>query len=264
MENAHFFRDKLAAGNTVLGTAITYTDPTVTEALTTLLDFVWIDIEHTPLSLAHVQGHIMATRGSETTPLVRVAENSAALIKPVLDIGAAGVIVPLIQTADDARRAVAACQYPPAGIRGYGPRRPTRYGTQAGPEYCERANASILVIVQIEQLAALDNLSAILAVPGLSSILIGPNDLAAALGHPGEPRHPHVLETIESVIAQARRAHMPIGIAAGGGPEIMLEWAEKGMNWISMSTDYSLMLRGAAAVASAVRERNATAKPTKQ
>ncbi len=151
------FAARLHGREPCLGTCVTFTDPTVTEALTTVLDFVWIDAEHGPLSVDAVQGHIMATRGSQTTPLVRVAWNDPVLIKPILDAGAAGIIVPLIRTADEARRAVAACRYPPEGIRGYGPRRPGRYGTAGGPDYCRQANESIIVIVQIEHIDAVRN-----------------------------------------------------------------------------------------------------------
>ena len=112
MENAVHFRRKMKGPEPCLGTCITFTDPTVTEALTTVLDFVWIDAEHGPLSVAAVQGHIMATRGSQTTPLVPVAWNDPVLIKPILDAGTAGIIVPLIRTAEEALR-----PWPLAGIR---------------------------------------------------------------------------------------------------------------------------------------------------
>ncbi len=102
-DNADLFRQKLRGADVCLGTCVTFTDPTITETLATVLDFVWIDMEHNALSLEAVQGHIMATRGSQTTALVRVPWNDPVLIKPVLDIGAAGVIVPLIRTAEDAR-----------------------------------------------------------------------------------------------------------------------------------------------------------------
>src|SRR5207253_3124908 len=126
-DHANSFREKLRQGQVCLGTVISFTDPTVTEALCPVLDFVWIDMEHNALSLETVQAHIMATKGSDTTPLVRMPWNDPVLIKPVLDIGAAGVIVPLVRTAEDVRRAVAACLYPPEGIRGFGPRRPSNY-----------------------------------------------------------------------------------------------------------------------------------------
>src|SRR5437870_5642771 len=150
MQTAIGFREKLQRGELCLGVGITFADPTVTEALCNSFDFLWIDMEHSALSLETVQGHIMATKGSDTTPIVRVPWNDPVLIKPVLDIGAAGIIVPLIRTADDARRAVSACLYPPEGIRGFGPRRPSNFGRLGGPEFCRTANATVLPMVQIE------------------------------------------------------------------------------------------------------------------
>jgi 2-keto-3-deoxy-L-rhamnonate aldolase RhmA len=255
VENAHFFREKLASGKTVLGTCITFIDATVTEALSNVLDFVWIDTEHNPLTLERVQGHIMATKGTQTTPLVRVAANDPALIKPVLDIGAAGVIVPLVKTADDVRLAVAACRYPPEGIRGFGPRRPSGYGARGGPDFCKAANQAIITIVQIEQIEAFQNIDEILAVPGLTSIVVGPNDLAASLGFTGQPRHPEVIRAIDTVIAKARAAKVPMGIAVGDDPDVLIEWANKGVNWIAMGADFILLVHVAAQLAQRVRER---------
>src|SRR5436190_23939488 len=123
MHNADKLREKLTRGQVCLGTGITFADAAVTEALCRVFDFVWIDLEHTPLSLESVQGHLMATKGTDVAPLVRVPWNDPVLIKPVLDLGAAGVIVPMVRTPEDVARAVAACRYPPAGVRGYGPRR---------------------------------------------------------------------------------------------------------------------------------------------
>lgn len=254
MDNAQYFRNKLATGKTVLGTCITFIDPTITEALSRFMDFVWIDTEHNPMSLERVQGHIMATKGSETTPLVRVPANDAVLIKPVLDIGAAGVIVPLVKTADDVRMAVSACRYPPEGVRGFGPRRPSNFGARSGPDFCQAANQAIITIVQIEQKEALNNLAQILAVPGLTSIVVGPNDLAASLGFTGQPRHPEVLRAIDTVIAKAREAKVPMGIAVGDDPDLLVEWADKGVNWIAIAADYALLTRSASQLTGRVRE----------
>ena len=253
MKNANRFREKLRQGQVCLGTCITFTDPTVTEALCSLLDFVWIDMEHNPLTLEAVQAHVMATKGSDTAPLVRVPWNDAVLIKPVLDLGAAGVIVPLIRTADDARRAVAACLYPPAGVRGFGPRRPSNYGQLGGPEFCQAANASVIVMVQIEHIEAVHHIDAILTVPGLTGIVIGPNDLSGSLGHLGEPRHPDVLQAIETVLAHARRRAVPVGIAVAPDPGDLIQWVDKGVQWLAMGADFALLLKAAAQVAGQVR-----------
>ena len=243
MKNTGEFRDKLCRGQVCLGTCITFNDPTVTEALCDLLDFVWIDTEHNALTLEAVQAHVMATNGSATTPLVRVPWNDPVQIKPVLDVGAAGVIVPLIRSAEDVRRAVAACLYPPQGIRGFGPRRPSNYGRLGGPEFCRAANEDVIVIVQIEHVDAVNDIDAILAVPGLTSVVIGPNDLAGSLGRMGEPEHPEVSAAIETVVARGRQSGVPVGLATGDDPDCLAEWASRGVRWLAMANDVALLLR---------------------
>ena len=151
MENAVKFRDKIARGEPCQGLGVTFADPSIAEVLVEAgSDFLFIDMEHNPLTLEAVQGHIMATRASDAAAFVRVGACDQALTKPVLDSGADGIIVPLIRTADDVQQAVALCRYPPQGIRGYGPRRAVRYGRLGGPAFCRQANESVLVIVQIE------------------------------------------------------------------------------------------------------------------
>ncbi len=257
MENAHYFRDKLASGKTAVGTCVTFFDPTVSEALARVLDFVWIDTEHNAMSLERVLGHLMATKGTQTTPLVRVPANDPVLIKPVLDIGAAGVIVPLVKTADDVALAVAACRYPPEGVRGFGPRRPSNYGAQGAVEFCQEANRTIITIVQIEQREALENIDAILAVPGLTSIVIGPNDLAASLGYTGQPWHPENIKAIDIVLEKARAAGVPMGLAVNDDPEMLDRWVDRGIAWLAITADFALLLRSATELATHVRRRQA-------
>lgn len=253
MDNANKFRNKLRNGQTCLGSVITFTDATVTEALSGLLDFVWIDTEHNALSLETVQAHLMATRGTETATLVRVPWNDPVLIKPVLDIGADGVIVPLVRTADDVHRAVAACRYPPDGIRGYGPRRPAHYGRLGGPDFCRLANETIFIAVQIEHIDAVNNMDEIVKVPGLTSIVLGPNDLSGSMGLMGQSRHPEVLRALDIVIAKARQANLFVGIGIGDDPNILMDWVDKGVQWLPMGNDYSLLLRAAQQVSEQVR-----------
>lgn len=257
MENADSFRSKLRAGQVCVGTCITFTDPTITEALAGVLDFVWIDMEHNALSLEAVQGHVMATKASDTTPLVRVPWNDPVLIKPVLDIGAAGVIVPLVRTADDVRRAVAACRYPPEGVRGFGPRRASGYGRLGGPEFCRAANAAVITIVQIEQAEAVSNIDEILAVPGLTGIVFGPNDLAGSLGRMGQPGHPDVLRAIETVIAKARQTEVFVGMSVGEDPSKLVQWVDQGAQWLAVGADFTLLVRTAEQVAACVRGHRA-------
>jgi 2-dehydro-3-deoxyglucarate aldolase/4-hydroxy-2-oxoheptanedioate aldolase len=254
MENAHHFREKLARGQICLGTGITYGDATVTEALCGVLDFLWIDMEHAPLSLADVQAHVMATKGSDTVPLVRVPWNDPVLVKPVLDLGAAGVILPMVRTPEEARKAVAACLYPPEGIRGFGPRRPSRYGQLGGPAFCAAANRTVLPIVQIEHAEAVENIDAILATPGLASIVLGPNDLSGSLGHMGNPGHPDVDRAIDHVVARARKMGIPVGVGTGDDPVALATWARRGVQWLTMGCDCTLLVRAARQVAGELRK----------
>jgi len=253
MSTMNSFQEKISQGQACLGTAITLFDPTVTEALTNVLDFVWIDMEHAPMSLETVQSHVMATRGTKTTPLVRVAWNDPVLMKPVLDLGAAGIIVPLVRTVADVERAVSACRYPPEGIRGFGPRRASNYGQQGGAEFCRQANESVMTIVQIEHVDALENLDKILAVEGLTSVVVGPNDLAGSLGHMGDTGHPAVTEAIEAVISKAQDRGVPMGLAIGGEVEDLARWIDKGVRWLAISADFHFLLQSVTQLVEGVR-----------
>jgi 2-keto-3-deoxy-L-rhamnonate aldolase RhmA len=242
MENAKRFRDMIGRGEIPLGTIVSFNDPAITEALCRDLDFIWIDAEHGSMNLAIIQTHVMALKGSRAAAIVRVPWNDPVLIKPILDLGAEGIIVPLVRTAEDARKAVAACKYPPEGVRGFGPRSPSGFGREGGPEFVKRMNDSILVILQIEHIDAVNNIDEMLAVPGVSSLVIGSNDLSGSLGLLGQPRHPQVLEAIDKVIAAAHRAKVPVGIGIGNDSAVINEWITKGMQWVAMGGDSSLLL----------------------
>ena len=259
MENARKFREKIRRGETCLGVGVAFVDATATEALCSIYDSVWIDAEHQPFSLETVQAHVMATRGTDTVPLVRVAWNDPVIIKPVLDIGVGGIVVPMVKTAEEARQAVAACRYPPEGIRGFGPRRLYHYPPMSTQEFVKFANEEIIVIVQIEHIDAVNDLEEILAVPGLTGIVVGSNDLSGSMGLLGQPRHPDVLKAIDTVIAKARNSDVFAGISIGHDPDIVVEWFNKGMQWVSAGEDISLMMDAAEQSAGAIRARLAAA-----
>jgi 2-keto-3-deoxy-L-rhamnonate aldolase RhmA len=259
MENGTKFRSKIRGGQVCFGAGITFTDPTVTEALSSALDFVWIDMEHTALSLESVQGHIMATKASDAAPLVRVRWNDPVLIKPVLDMGAAGIIAPMVRNAEEARRAVAACLYPPDGSRGFGPRRPSNYGRDFGPEFCKAANQSIIIIAQIEHIDAVRNIDEILAVPGLTGIVFGPYDLSGSMGHMAEPGHPEVVQAMQSVVAKARKTDLLIGTGAGD-PKAAKEWIDRGVNWLILGVDYALLVKTCTEITTQIRGLNSPAQ----
>jgi len=253
MHNARRFTEKIAQGQLCLGTCISTGDPSITEALAPDADFFWIDLEHTSITGDQLRQHFMGIKGSEAAAIVRVPTNDAVQIKTVLDIGADGIIVPMIGNADDVAEAVSACKYPPEGIRGFGPLRPTQYARIGAEDFIAEANKSILTICQIEQKSAVDNIDEILQVPGLSSLAFGPMDLSASLGHRGQPGHPAVLEAVQYVTAKAKEANVPVGVSIGSDAASLKKWRAMGMQWIAMGVEVTLMIDGFRAAAAAAR-----------
>jgi 2-keto-3-deoxy-L-rhamnonate aldolase RhmA len=243
MESANRFRDK-ARNGVCLGVSVSFTDPTVSEVLCGAgLDFLWIDMEHAALSLEVAQAHIMAAELAGTAPIVRVPWNDAVSIKQVLDLGAAGIIVPMVRTAEEARQAVAACRYPPEGVRGYGPRRSSHYGRMPWAAVSEYANRSVLAVVQIEHIDAVQNLDDILDVPGLDGIYLGTGDLALSMGILPETAHPDVEDAIATVIRKARQKNVLAGLSVEDDVDGTLKRIEEGVQWLALGDDFRLLAR---------------------
>jgi 2-keto-3-deoxy-L-rhamnonate aldolase RhmA len=242
VESANRFREKVRQGGVCLGAAVSFSDPTASDILCGAgLDFLWIDMEHAPLSLEAVQGHVMAAELHGVTALVRVPWNDAVVIKQVLDLGAAGIIVPMVRSAAEARQAVAACRYPPRGVRGWGPRRPSRYGRISGPTVGEDANRGVLVIVQIEHIDAVRNLDEILDVSGVDAIYLGTGDLAGSMGLPPEKSDPSLDEAIATVIRTARQKGICVGQSAEDDVDGALRLIAEGVQMIAVGDDFRLL-----------------------
>jgi 2-dehydro-3-deoxyglucarate aldolase/4-hydroxy-2-oxoheptanedioate aldolase len=256
MCHIHKFRDKLKAGRLCLGPGVSFTDPAVTEALCESVDFVWLDLEHSPISLESLQAHLIAARAGGAPALVRVPSSEIAWVKRVLDIGAEGVILPQAHSVAEVEAFVAACRYPPVGRRGFGPRRSANYGRLSGTTYLDHANDHVYVAVQIETVETLQALDAILQIRGIDSLVIGPSDLAGALlGKPGQVTQPQVLEQIAAISAKARKAGVAVGIGMGPDADFAVRVAELGVQWIQCGGDCSFMLRAADAMYDSIRKR---------
>jgi 2-keto-3-deoxy-L-rhamnonate aldolase RhmA len=236
-------KNKWKEGKPSPGMWLRLTDPTVVDLLGDVgLDWVLFDAEHVAFDMQTLQLLFIALRGSSTLPLMRVPWNDFVYIKRVLDIGVAGVLVPQIKTADEVKAAVAACKYPPMGVRGTGPRRPARYGRYER-EYITTANAQTIVMVMIETIDAVRNLDEILAVDGLDAIITGPVDLATTMGFLGDFERAEVQEAIETVYAKARAVGMPFG--DGRPVEDSLEWLKRGAQLIAIGDDEWFIRRSA-------------------
>jgi 2-keto-3-deoxy-L-rhamnonate aldolase RhmA len=207
---------RIAAGRPVFGCWLEMCSPIAAEIVAQAgYDSVLIDLEHGPGSILDAVSLMHAVQGRDCAPLIRVPENDPVVLKRVLDIGVAGVMIPAVNTAEQAQAAVAACRYPPKGIRGMAASivRASDFGAR-WREYIAAAEESLLVMCQIESTEAVDNAAAIAAVEGVDMLFIGPFDLSAGLGYLGEPDHPDVRKKITHVETVAKQA----GRALGGIP----------------------------------------------
>ena len=168
-------------------------------------DWLLLDTEHSPNDLESVLQQLQATAAYPTHPVVRVPWNDMVTIKRYLDIGTQSLLIPYVQNAEEAKAAVAYTRYPPAGVRGVaGATRATRFGRVK--DYAKRAHEEICVLVQVETQTALDSLEKIAAVDGVDGVFIGPADLHASMGHPGETANPAVMPLIEEAMRRIRKA----------------------------------------------------------
>ena len=208
------FRRDLIEGERLIGCWCSLANPSTTEVLG-LAGFDWLllDGEHSPNDVLSFIPQLMALKDSPSAPVVRPQWNDTVVIKRLLDAGFYNFLIPFVESAEDAARAVAATRYPPEGVRGVSvAQRSNRYGTVA--DYLKIINDNIAVTVQIESRKALAAVDAICAVEGVDGIFVGPSDLAAGLGHLGDAAHPEVQEAIAQVFARAKAAGKPSGILA--------------------------------------------------
>ncbi|HTP11466.1 MAG TPA: aldolase/citrate lyase family protein [Anaerolineae bacterium] len=232
------FRQRLKDHETLVGTIISLASPEAAEVLSQAgFDWLFLEAEHAPLNTLTIQ-HILQGAGS-TPCLVRVAASAEVEIKQALDAGAAGIIAPLVNTADQATQVVHWAKYAPLGTRGVGVSRAHGYGFQF-QEYMSNANDETVVVVQAEHSDAVNNMASIVQVPGVDAVLVGPYDLSASLGHIGEVTHPHVVSAIEHVTQVCRAAHMPLGIF-GMTAEAVRPYIERGYTLLAASIDTVLL-----------------------
>lgn len=235
----------LKAGKPALGVVMTMPSPLAAETLARAgFDWMWIDLEHSPIDLETADRMIQAMQGTETVPIVRVARNLHWLAKPVMDMGAKGVIMPSVNSKPEAVDAVQALRYPPEGVRGVGASVAARRWGLPTSEYLKVANQEILAILQIENIEAVNRIDEILTVPGIDLIFIGPNDLSASMGLLGQTTHPRVEEAIQKVLVATKKAKVPAGIL-GFSPDEANRRIEQGFQFIAVASDAGLLSSGA-------------------
>jgi 4-hydroxy-2-oxoheptanedioate aldolase len=210
-------------------------------------DWLLLDMEHAPNELPMIHSQLQASHGGTAHPIVRPPWNDMVVIKRLLDVGVQSLLIPYVQTEEEARNAVAFTRYPPHGVRGFatGPRA-NNYGRIA--DYVQTYADELCVLLQVETREGLDNLEAIAAVEGVDGVFIGPADLAAALGHPGELKHPEVQAAIEDAIGRLVAMGKPPGILIGD-EQLARRYLGLGCLFVAVGSDLALLARGADALA---------------
>jgi 2-keto-3-deoxy-L-rhamnonate aldolase RhmA len=253
----------LKEGKVVIGATVTAASPDVAASLAGVgFDFLWIEMEHSPLTLETARSMILATRGLKAMPFTRVPVNEPWLAKRVLDSGSLGVIFPFTSTRELAEQAVKACKYPPLGIRGYGASLAASRWGMSGADYAKFANENVMVIVIIEEKRAIDNVEEIAAVPGIDVLFIGVNDLSYSLGKGGMTTDPVVEDAVSKVLAAGNRHNIPVGYPSGNPVEINKRIAQ-GFRFFQASSDLGMMMAGARDILSKVQRDDAGAAKLK-
>jgi 2-keto-3-deoxy-L-rhamnonate aldolase RhmA len=248
----NLLKTKLARGETTLGLWVTLESPTITEIAVMLgLDWIVIDTEHGHLDLREVVEHLRATRGSTTTPLVRIPEISVGIIKRVLDLGAHGILVPQVNSAADVARSVQLAKYPPEGTRGVGGERATHWGLGMKSQTAI-ANRETMIIPMIETVSAGNELESILDVPGVDAIFLGPADYSASAGYLGHWEGPGVAEALLGFKDVVRSRGLGCGILSTG-VEDARKRREEGFGMIGLGADAGLLIRSLQSAIEAMR-----------
>ncbi len=245
------FKQRLKAGGPLVGTVVTLASTEMMEIFCRAgFDWLFLDLEHSALSIRDAQLLLQAADRTVAC-LVRVPASDAVWIKKALDIGAAGIIVPQVLTAEHARQAVAACRYPPRGVRSVGIARAHGYGAGFA-DYVASANARIVTVVQIEHIDAVANIADILSVPGIDCLFVGPYDLSASMGKLGQVSDPDVQQAMSTVRQHAMRAGIPLGIF-GATVEAVQPFVDRGYTLIAVGIDTLMMTAAARGIVKSVK-----------
>lgn len=228
----------LSENRQTYGSWITLYHPLIPEILAPAgFDWLVVDMEHSSIGLNELLPLIISIEANSMVPLVRVGENSPNLIKRVMDAGAYGVIVPNINSAQEAKTAVNAVKYPPVGTRGVGLYRAQQYGRRF-EEYKTWLSEESIVVVQIEHINAVKHIDEILTIPGIDAFMIGPYDLSGSLGKPGAFDDPEVVNALEKVMKAADRYSIPAGFhSVSSDPEEARKRREQGYKFLAFSLD---------------------------
>lgn len=240
----NLFKQRLGSGTAQIGLWLGLADAYCAElAANAGFDWLLIDGEHAPNDLRGMLSQLQTVAAYASQPVIRPVIGDTALIKQVLDLGAQTLLVPMVESAEQARQLVRAMHYPPEGVRGVGSALARASRWNSIPGYLDLANAQMCLLVQIENPEGLANLDAIAAVEGVDGVFIGPADLSAAMGHRGNPGHPDVQAAIEDAIVRIQRAGKAAGILSAD-ETLARRYIELGAAFVAVGVDTTVLMRG--------------------
>ena len=252
------FKQRLRSGEAQIGLWLGLADAYCAElAANAGFDWLLIDGEHAPNDLRTLLGQLQAVAPYPGQPVIRPVVGDTALIKQVLDIGVQTLLVPMVESADQARELVRAIHYPPQGVRGVGSALARASRWNSIPGYLDKADEQMCLLVQIESREGLANLDAIAAVQGVDGVFIGPADLSASMGFRGNPGHPQVQAAIEDAIARIRQAGKAAGILSAD-EKLARRYIELGAAFVAVGVDTTVLMRGLQTLAATFKD---TPKP---
>ena len=233
---------KLKSKELSIGSWISLAHPSIAEIMAQSgFDWLAVDLEHSVITIREAEELIRIIDLAGVVPLVRLTSNNSDQIKRVMDAGSHGIIVPMVNSEEDARRAVAAVKYPPKGIRGFGLARAQGYGNKF-KEYLDWEKTDTIVIVQIEHIDAVENMEAILSVSGVNGFIVGPYDLTGSMGIPGDFTHPDYLDAMEKIKSVSGKMKMAGGIhIVEPDPKQLNDKMNEGYTFIAYSVDIRML-----------------------
>lgn len=235
-------KERLARSDLTIGSWITLGHPAIAEIMASAgFDWLVLDMEHSVVELSEAQAIIQVLDKQQCPAIVRLTSNHPDQIKRVMDAGATGVMIPMIKSAEDARAAVSSVYYPPQGRRGVGLARAQGYGAHF-QEYRQWLIANAIIVVMIEHIEAVEQIDAILAVPGIDAYIIGPYDLSGSMGKPGELDHPQVQDAIQHILNAGKRLQKPGGIhVIEPDPVAIQQRIRSGFSFLGYSLDIRIL-----------------------
>ena len=244
------FKKNVLANQRQIGLFLGLGDAYIAEVLATAgFDWLLIDAEHGPNDVRSIRDQLQVLAAyPEQQVVVRLPDHNTATIKRVLDIGAQTLMIPMIETAQQAKTLVEAMRYPPHGIRGVGTAMARAARWNAVEDYFGQADNEMCLIAQIESVAGIDNLAEIVHVDGVDAVFIGPSDLAASMGHLGNPAHPEVKQAVASAIRDIARAGKAAGVFSAD-PKVAQEYADLGASFMLVGVDVLLLRKAATELA---------------